>query len=131
MKKLLLFSAFAVAACYAHGADYNTLTLVAVDGTEYVLPATGLQFAVADGVLTATATDATTSIPLANLARMYFGDQSGIETLPATYAGTVTVFNLDGTPAGAYNSVTDARTTLNSGLYIAVANGKTYKMAVQ
>ena len=134
MRKLLLLSLLAIGTSQMKADDYLYLTFTNTDGAEQSVSIDGLKVSFADGNIVAEATEETLTLPLADVAKMYFSDtkseQTGIKEAVSKGEG-ISVYTTSGMFIGIFANAAQAHKQLEHGLYVIRNNGKTYKMAVK
>lgn len=113
---------------------YNSLEFTSNTGETYTVATEDLEILVEGDNLSFNNTDLT--IPLTSLVSMEFGDfdidTTEVESISVNQEGAVTVYNLNGTSAGTFNSYTEALAALRPGLYVIKdANGNSLKVNVE
>ena len=124
MKKLLfLFFTMLLAALTpssAFSGRYNSLKFTSNSGENYTVATNNLEILVNGENLTFSNTDLT--IPLSSLISMeltdYDDSPAAIDTVKFDGNGLVTVYNIDGTSVGSFDSYTDALSSLGKGVYV-------------
>lgn len=130
MKKLL-GSLIALCLSFSVNAnDYKYLSFELADGSVQSLSVTDLTLTFSNGNLVSS--DGTT-IPLANLTKMFFSETSGIATLPVTIkTGKVEIYNPSGSKVGVFGNMQEAKAKLPKGIYIIKdEQGNKHKTAIQ
>ena len=99
---------------------YSSLMFTSNSGEKYTIATNNLEILVNDENLTFSNTDLT--IPLSSLISMEFTDYddspAAIDTVKLDGDGLVTVYNIDGTSVGSFDSYTDALSSLVKGVYV-------------
>lgn len=123
----LLITMIATTAVFAD--DYPYLTFEAVDGSKTSVSVSSLTLIVKDGKLTA----GDKTFNLSELSKMYFSttETTGIENIVSSIDGAVEVFNLRGISMGKYNSISEATSSLKTGVYVIKSKSKTIKVSVK
>ena len=130
MKKLLVSLIALCLAFSVNANDYKYLSFELADGSVQSLSVTDLTLTFSNGNLVSS--DGTT-IPLANLTKMFFSETSGIATLPfTTGTGKVEVYNPSGSKVGVFGNMQEAKSKLPKGIYIIKdEQGNKQKTAIQ
>lgn len=115
----------------AANAQYSTLTVVDKNNVEHRLPAQGLSFTFADGVLTAHSSEGAEVFAVNDLREMFFSDPASLEGVCGVVDGAVTLYDVNGVQAGCFESLEAALQKVAAGLYVVEGNGKTFKIAVK
>ena len=127
MKKLLLIIGLLMALnANMRAADYNYLVFTMTDGTTQSIAVTGLQLSFTNGNLAATNGTETLTIPLTNMEKMAFSNDTttGISfTLDTSTNEGCDYYSLDGRRLNSKPTQT--------GVYIVKAGTKTYKVTVK
>ena len=131
-KKLLLLSAMV---CVSLGmfADYSALTFTDNTGERFSINTENLVITVADGQLQAVSGDNQMQFVLTDLASMEFTneDTSGVEAVNAV-SGGVTLYSVDGSVAGTFSSLDQAKSRLPEGVYVVtLADGGILKIYIK
>ena len=123
----LLITMIATTAVFAD--DYPYLTFETADGNKTSVSVSSLTLIVKDGKLTA----GDKTFNLSKLSKMYFSttETTGIEKVIDTIDGAVEVFNLRGISMGKYNSISEATSSLKTGVYVIKSKSKTIKVSVK
>ena len=124
MKKItllfLMMLLTALVPSLAFAGKYNSLKFTSSTGETYTVATNNLEILVNGEKLTFSNTDLT--IPLSSLISMEFTDYDGspaaIDTVNFDVNGLVTVYNIDGTSVGSFDSYTDALSSLGKGVYV-------------
>ena len=99
---------------------YSSLMFTSNTGEKYTVATNNLEILVNGENLTFSNTDLT--IPLSSLISMEFTDYDDspatIDTVKFDGNGLVTVYNIDGTSVGSFDSYTDALSSLGKGVYV-------------
>jgi|GEM_PF-590363 hypothetical protein len=137
MRKLLLVFLFLSGIMTVSADEFNYLTFARNDGTMKSISIDNLKLSFAGGNVVAATGDETLTMPLSDLAKMFFaataaeeGEVDGISELTET-SGTVSVYTVSGTFAGSFANASQAHSQLAKGLYVVKTNGRTYKMTVR
>lgn len=103
------------------------------DGSEYSISSSNLQIKFTSDKLVATSDGNTLEVPLAKLKTMQFSEkQSGIDGTVIDTPTQLTVYGIDGTVKGIFDSVESASAKLDNGVYILKdKNGLSIKIAVR
>lgn len=131
--KFLPVIAAATIAISANADSYSSMEFISVGDKTQIVDLKGLNLSVDNGILKTT-NDAgqNFSFPLSSLVQFAFSTKTmSLQTIPEDYNGEVTLYTTAGVNAGHFSSVSDAKSGVNSGIYICVANGKTYKLIVK
>ena len=117
----------------AMAGSYSSLKFTSSTGETYMVATNNLEILVNGEKLTFSNTDL--SIPLSSLISMEFTDYvdslAAIDTVNFDGNGLVTVYNIDGTSVGSFDSYTDALSSLSQGVYVIKdANGNSLKISV-
>lgn len=141
MKKVMMTTMALFVACMAQADDfaYPYLTFQTADGIAQSLPASQLTMTVADGQLTVSSTTGDKIFALASLAKMYFTETAAgstvtkIDSLPSADGREVNVevYTPSGIYVGTYPSLSNAKGSLRSGIYVVKTGGQTFKTAVK
>lgn len=134
MKKwLLAIIGLTTATVSAQAYDYGYLTIETADGTTTSLAVEQLKLTFADGQLVATNGDGSQTFTLAQLAKMYFSTNgtNGISQTVSDDTQSVEVFTVGGLSLGTFDTLSAAKSTLGTGLYIIKKDNKTIKIAVK
>lgn len=128
-KKISILTLLLVLTTTLRAADYQYLVFTLTDGTTQSITATDLTLTFSDGTLTAKSGTFNLSLPLTDLSKMEFSNDSsttGISTLKADIKldEQTEVYDLNGRRLP--NS-----TQLQRGIYIIKNNGKTTKVQVK
>lgn len=138
MKKLSLFILGMLAAALipslAIAGRYNSLKFTSDSGETYTVATKNLEIIVGSENLTFSNTNLT--IPLTSLVSMEFADYDDnpaeIDTVEFDGEGTVTVYGLNGTKVGSFDSYAEALASLGQGLYVIKdASGNSLKVNVE
>ena len=113
--------------------SYKSLKFTSNSGETYTVATNNLEILVNGENLTFNNTDLT--IPLSYLVSMEFTDYDDspaeIDTVLFDGKGAVTVFNINGTSVGSFDSYTEALASLSQGVYVIKdANGNSLKISV-
>ena len=104
----------------AMAGGYSSLMFTSNTGEKYTLATNNLEILVNGENLTFSNTDLT--IPLSSLVSMEFTDYddspAAIDSVTFDGNGLVTVYNIDGTSVGSFDSYTDALSSLGKGVYV-------------
>ena len=137
MKKILSFFLFLlmifVAPSLASAGSYSTLKFTSNTGETYSVATNNLEILVNGENLTFSNTNLL--IPLSSLVSMEFTDYddspAAIDSVKFDGNGIVTVYNIDGTSVGTFDSYTDALSSLGKGVYVLKdTNGNSLKIRV-
>jgi hypothetical protein len=138
MKKILLTGALSLLSLLTVSAKdtaptYSYFCVKQLDGAEMALPVDNLSITFADGVMTAVSTNGTNSFDLTNVQSFYFTDStSGVALTASDANGRVSVWNVNGTSCGDFDSVKAAAASLHKGVYvIKYSNGGTVKIELK
>lgn len=131
MKQLYLTFALLSATLTANAGGYNYLTFENTDGRQVSLTADGLKMTFADGNLVAKSTEGTMTFPVADLAKMFFAETSGVKDVKAEEATGVAVYNLSGIKLGDFRDAASAQNALQKGIYVVKKGNSTYKVTVK
>lgn len=115
----------------AWGAELPWLTFTLTDSSTFSVAAEDLTLDYADGSLRLSSPTVDRTVPVAQLAAMEFTAESGgsfVAELPAE--GAVAFFELNGTSAGTFRTLDEARKALAPGVYVVVSDGQTFKVAL-
>jgi hypothetical protein len=111
--------------------DYPYLIFETTDGSRTPVEVESLTIQIVDGNLVA---DGKT-FSLTSLSKMFFANTpdatSGIEDLRSADSGAVEVYSLNGMSLGSYNNVSEAKQSLQRGIYVIKSGSKTFKVAVK
>lgn len=129
MKKILL-SLFVAGLSVSASAAYRSMMFQTSGGDRHYLDLTGLSISFSDDTMTAVNTSETLTLPLADMASMEFSETSGVETLTeGRESMAVSVFTTSGTSCGSFPSLSEARQSLDKGIYvIRYSDGSTLKL---
>ena len=122
MKRILflLLSMMAISSSVAIAGRYCSLKFTSNSGETYTVATNNLEILVNGENLTFSNTDL--MIPLTSLVSMEFTDYddspAAIDTVKFDGDGLVTVYNIDGTSLGSFDSYTDALSSLGKGVYV-------------
>ena len=134
MKKLLLLFLITIGTNQTKADDFLYMTFTNTDGTEQSLSVDNLNITFANDNIMATTGDESITLPLADVAKMYFSNSkaepTGINETAST-EGKVIVYNTAGVRIGTFANASQAHSQLEKGIYIIRNNGKTYKMTVK
>lgn len=134
MKKLILLLTATVLTMSAHAYDYPYLTFQNSDGTQTSVSVESLSITVNDGNLVCTNSDGTTNISIAELSKMFFstdGTPTGISAVSTKTSGDVEIYTLTGISLGKFQSLSQAKDNLNSGIYLIKSDTGTSKIAIR
>ncbi len=128
-----LVALFQGTAMHADDAAYAYLTLETSDGTTQSVALSSLTLAISDGRLVLTNTAGTQTFALTELSKMYFttNNTTGLKATTFAEDTPVEIHSLTGIQMGTYDNISQARTALESGIYVVKAMGRTYKIAVK
>lgn len=116
----LMVTLMVLSSSLAMAGRYGSLLFTSNTGEKYTVAATNLEILVNGGNLTFSNTDLT--IPLSSLISMEFTDYdnspAAIDTVSFEGNGLVSVYNIDGTYVGSFDSYTDALFSLGKGVYV-------------
>ena len=117
----------------AFAGRYNSLKFTSNTGETYTVATNNLEILVDGENLTFSNTDLT--ILLSSLISMEFindvDDPAAIDTVKFDGNGLVTVYNIDGTSLGSFDSYNDALSSLGKGVYVVKdTNGNSLKISV-
>lgn len=126
---LLLLCSFTIA---AQEAAFSHMEIRDKSGKQYFLSADGLRLSVNDGNLTATDTQNTITLPIADLSTMAFcSDPAGVEDIAADTDTPVDAYTVTGLHIGRFSNIEAARSGIAvPGLYIMKTSGSTTKMII-
>ena len=116
----LMVSLMVLPSSLAMAGRYSTLMFTSNTGEKYTVATNHLEILVNGENLTFSNTDLT--IPLSSLISMEFTDYddspAAIDIVKFDGNGLVTVYNIDGTSVGSFDSYTDALSSLGKGVYV-------------
>ena len=117
----------------AFAGRYTTLKFTSASGETYNIATNNLEILVNGENLTFNNTNLT--IPLSSLVSMEFTDydesSSAIDAVTFDGNGIVTVYNVNGSSVGSFDSYTEALASLSQGVYVIKdANGNSLKISV-
>ena len=116
----LMVSLMVLPSSLAMAGRYSSLMFTSNTGEKYSVATNNLEILVNGENLTFSNTDLT--IPLSSLISMEFTDyddsEAAIDTVKFDGNGLVTVYNIDGTSVGSFDSYTDALSSLGKGVYV-------------
>ena len=129
----LMVSLMALPSSLAMAGRYNSLKFTSNSGEIYTVATNNLEVLINGENITFSNTDLT--IPLSSLVSMEFTDYddspAAIDTVTFDGNGLVTVYNIDGTSVGSFDSYTDALSSLGKGVYVVKdINGNSLKISV-
>lgn len=131
MRKKLLLLALLAGTLSAQADEYPYLIFETTDGSRTPVEVESLTIQIDDGNLVA---DGKT-FSLTSLSKMFFATTpdatSGIEDLRSADSGAVEVYSLNGMSLGSYNNVSEAKQSLQRGIYVIKSGSKTFKVAVK
>jgi hypothetical protein len=131
MRKKLLVLALLAGTLSAQADEYPYLIFETTDGSRTPVEVESLTIQIVDGNLVA---DGKT-FSLTSLSKMFFATTpdatSGIEDLRSADSGAVEVYSLNGMSLGSYNNVSEAKQSLQRGIYVIKSGSKTFKVAVK
>ncbi len=131
MRKKLLVLALLMGTLSTYADDYPYLIFETTDGSRTPVEVESLTIQIVDGNLVA---DGKT-FSLTSLSKMFFATTpdatSGIEDLRSADSGAVEVYSLNGMSLGSYNNVSEAKQSLQRGIYVIKSGSKTFKVAVK
>lgn len=117
---ILLISMMVLPSSLAMAGRYCSLMFTSNTGETYTVATNNLEILVNGENLTFSNTDL--SIPVSSLVSMEFTDYddspSAIDTVIFDGNGLVTVYNIDGSTAGCFDSYTNALSSLGKGVYV-------------
>ena len=134
MKQLFLCLFLGVAMCVpAHAADYNFLTFQQADGTQQSFGLSGLRLTFSGGNVLIEQNGQTTTLPLAQLSKMFFSQNATAISLPSSsllpspssFLHPTSVYSLSGVCMGTFESVDQMQERLPQGVYMMKESGKT------
>lgn len=134
MKKAVLIAVAMSVVAGAKAFDYPYLTFTSADGSEKSIAVESLTMTFSNGQLVAQNSDSSVTFTLESLSKMYFAvTPAGIGDINAdSENGPVTAYSLLGAQLGSFESVAEAESSLQSGIYvIKFESGKTQKIAVR
>lgn len=138
MKKIsllfLMLLMIALTPSVAFAGRYSSLKFTSNSGDTYTVATNNLEILVSGGNLTFSNTDLI--IPVSSLVSMEFSDYDDnpaeIDNVTFDRKSAVTVYNLNGTSIGSFDSFSDALSSLNKGLYVIKdLNGNSFKVNVE
>ena len=131
MRKKLLVLALLMGTFSAQADEYPYLIFETTDGCRTPVEVESLTIQIVDGNLVAGGK----IFALTSLSRMFFATTSdatsGIEDLRSAENGVVEVYSLNGVSLGSYNNVSEARQSLQRGIYVIKSGSETFKVAVK
>lgn len=131
MRKELLTLALLTGMLSAQADEYPYLIFQTTDGSRTPVEVESLTIQIVDGNLVAGGK----TFCLTSLSKMFFATTpdatSGIEDLRSAENGTVEVYSLNGVSLGSYNNVSEAKQSLQRGIYVIKSGSKTFKVAVK
>ncbi len=133
MRKIFCYMAALLAANLA-GIAYGNgyLTFEEANGNTQSIAAESLTITFDGGTLLARNGNTELSIPLDDLAKMYFtSDATAITTAKASASGTVKAYTLSGIQVGEFESAEQAKETLPSGFYLLKTGSSTEKTIIK
>lgn len=132
MKKICATLAALAAATTAGAYDFPYISFETTGGEVVSVSVENLEMTVTDGKLTVAAADGTKEFTLTGLSRMFFSsDPAGISEATTAGSGKKKVYTVSGTYVGTFDSATDMKAVLGSGLYIVKDNNNTTKITVR
>lgn len=131
MRKELLALALLTGTLSAQADDYPYLIFETTDGSRTPVEVESLTIQIVDGNLVAGGK----TFSLTSLSKMFFATTadatSGIKDLRSADSGAVEVYSLNGMSLGNYNNVSEAKQSLQRGIYVIKSGSKTFKVAVK
>ena len=102
-------------------------------GINYTIVVDGLTMNIQEGVLTVSNREGQNlSLPVSELSKFYFvSDLSSLTAITVTDGDEAYIYTLQGIRVGHFASVTDAQSSLNSGIYVCVTPKRTFKLVVK
>lgn len=132
MKKYLLSLILAITALTVN-AEYDRLLFFTTGGDVQSVGLTNLKITFTDTEMTASSSENVVKIALVDLQTMAFaGDVVGVDFATAADKEPVSVYAIDGSLKGHYDSLTEAATSLPSGVFIfKTESGITAKLMIK
>ena len=133
MKKLILM-ATALFASIGVYADYPSMEFTTDKGTKFLIAAENLSITINGDKVIATNENENLEFDASELTMMRFSTEksAGVESVTDLNEGPVTFYTTDGKIAGQFNSMDDARTNLDGGIYIVkLENGGSLKINIK
>lgn len=134
MMKRLLFALSVMASVFHVGAfDFSTMKFETISGIHYTIDVDGLTMNIQEGVLTVSNCEGQNlSLPVSELSKFYFvPDLSSLTAITVTDGDEADIYTLQGIRVGHFASVTDAQSSLKSGIYVCVTPKRTFKLVVK
>lgn len=118
----------------ASAGRYNSLKFTSNSGETYTVATSNLEIQVNGENLTFSNTNL--MIPLSSLVSMEFSDfddsTAEIDSIISDCRDGVTVYNINGTSVGSFDSYTEALASLSQGIYVIKdSNGNSFKISVE
>ncbi len=123
-----------VATAHAEDYDYPYLAFQTVDGSLQTVAAEGLVITFADGKLVASNGDGSRPFTLSDLSKMYFStsaEEADAIGEVESADSPVEIYTVAGICVGRYESLKDARGSLEKGIYVVKSGSRTTKMMVR
>lgn len=133
MRKYTLLAIIALAATFG-SAKYNYMEFVTDDGASLYISADNLSITIDGDKVTATSGSDQLDFDTASLSLMRFSPNgsSAVENLEISTSDAVVFYTTDGKYAGEFRSLGDARSSLETGIYVVkLANGGTLKIHIK
>lgn len=133
MKKRIILAAACLMTLAAHAdSAYGYLTFTRTNQVEQSFAATDLTITFADGQAVLTQNGQQTTLPLADLQKMYFSaEPAGVKEVTTAAGSPLTVVTLAGQTVGTFKDRSAMAAGLKKGLYIVKTAGKTFKYQVR
>lgn len=134
MLKILILVAAMMTASSSLASDYPSLVFEMADGNNITLPSDGLTMEFNGSLLVASVGGTLIDIPVEELSKFYFSsDISGVLEVSgvAEECDSVRVFTAAGVYVGEFPSTNEARTNLQSGIYIIKSAHQTSKTVIK
>ena len=132
MRKLFVLLTVMTAGLQLWAEDYTYLTVEKSDGTTTTMTANGLTITFADGQFHATNGTESWTLPLNSLSKMYFSNTDAIsQSLSEAEEDEVTVYSTSGIAIGKFNSIEEAKSQLNKGVYVIRSSSRTIKISIK